>query len=235
MEDQKDLMVLNVKRPDEALFKSSERMLEAAREWKITDPETALAAGDDLKAIKTLAKQIEAKRTAITGPLNKALREVNALFKPAKGWLKEAERLLKDELLRFQAEQDRIAREAQAKADAEAEKERKKLERAAKLAETMRKPAKADELREEAETRIAPVVTSAAPKISGVAHRETWKAEVTDKTALVHYIATNRPDLLALVEINQSNLNAQARALEAALELPGVRVFKEASIAARGS
>lgn len=234
MTDEMDLVVLNIKRPDDALFENSQDMLEVARDWKILTPKMATAAGEDLKAVKALAKQVEQQRTAITGPINKALKEVNALFKPAKEWLAEAERLLKGELLDFQTEQERIARELQAEADAKAEKERKKLERAAKLAETMRRPAKAEELREEAETQAAPIVTSAAPKIAGVVRRETWKAEVTDKPALVKHIVEARPDLMALVKIDQSALNTQARSLKDELNLPSVKVLKEASIAARG-
>ncbi len=245
MKDETDLLVLNVKRPDEALFKKSEDMLEYVRGWEITTPEKAIHAGNDLKAIKTLAKEIEAKRTAITGPLNKALKEVNTLFRPAKSWLKEAEGILKSKLLEYQNEQERVAREAQAKADAEAEKERKKLERAAKLAETMRRPAKAEELREEAEKQTAPVVKSAAPKLKGIARRETWKAEVVDKLELLKHIVNSSndmgssfytlDDLLKLVQIDQSALNALARQHKDGLDLPGVRVVKEASIAARGN
>lgn len=234
MTNETDLVVLNIKRPDEALFKSSETMLELANSRTVTAPGGAITVGEDLKAVKRLAKEVNEKRLTITRPLNEALKEVNNLFRPAREWLKDAEQILKAKLLEFQNEQKRIAQELQAKADAEAEKERKKLERAAKLAETMRRPAKAEELREEAETQIAPVVTSAAPKIAGITTRETWKAEVIDKGALLKHIVEARPDLLPLVKIDQSALNAQARSLKGDLDLPGVKVFKEASIAARG-
>ncbi len=230
-----DLVVLNIKRPDEALFKNSEEMLEVAQGWNITTPEIAVAVGEDLKAVKTLAKEIESKRTAITGPLNKALREVNALFKPAKGWLKEAEQILKSELLRYQTEQKRIADELQAKVEAEARKKREALERKAKVADVIGIGNKAEEFREEAETVVAPVVTSAAPKIAGLTRRETWKAEVTDKPALVKHIVEARPDLMAIVKIDQSALNGLARSLKDELDLPGVEVLKEASIVARGN
>ncbi len=234
MKNETDLVVLNIKRPDEALFSRSQYMLEEARSWKITTPETAIAAGGDLKLIKGLAKELEAKRTAITGPLNKALKEVNSLFRPAKTWLKEAEGILKGEILRFQAEQERIAREAQAKADAEARKEREKLELKARLAQVVGKDKKAEELLEEAETQIAPVVTSAAPKIAGVSTRETWKAEVFDKQALLKHIVEEQPALIVLVKIDQALLNARARELKEEFDLPGVVARKETSLSARG-
>ena len=228
-----DLVVkLNIKRPDEALFKSSEDMLKHVSLWDIKTSENAVAAGEDLKRVKGLAKQVNEKRLAITRPLNDALKEVNALFKPAQDWLKQAESLLKGKILAFQAEQDRIARELQAKADADARKERESLERKARLAELVRKPEKAEEIREEAETKVAPVVTSAAPKISGVVRRETWKAEVTDKQALVRHIIERQPALLVLIKIDQSLLNARAREMKDKFDLPGAKAVKEASIAA---
>src|SRR3972149_2919676 len=172
--EQTDLVALTIKRPDEALFKSSEAMLETARSYKITTADAALAAGEDLKAIKTLAKQVEDKRTAITGPINDALREVNALFKPAKDWLVQAEKLLK--ILDYQSEQPRIARDLQAKADEEARKQREKLEQQAAKAEAKGKAEKAVELREQAELREAPVVISAGPKIGGGSPPGVWEA-----------------------------------------------------------
>ena len=232
--DATKLDVLNIERPDEALFKRSETTLELAKIRTVTTPGGAITVGEDLKTVKRLAKEVNEKRLAITRPLNEALREVNALFKPAKEWLLEAEAILKAKILEFQNEQDRIARELQAKADAEAREEHEKLERTAALADRFGKEEKAEELREEAETQIAPIITSAAPKIAGITRRETWKAEVVDKRALIKHILEERPDLLLLVTINQSALNAQARLLKDDLDLPGIKVSKEASIAARG-
>ncbi len=232
MATKKDIVTLTVKRPDEALFKQSTYLLDLAEDYEISTPELAVAAADDLKAVKALAKQLEQKRTAITGPINQALREVNALFKPAKEWLSQAEQLLKGKLLAYQNEQDRIARELQAEADALAKKEQEKLDRRAAKAEAKGKAEKAEALRRVAETTTAPVIESAAPKLSGIATRETWKAEVTDKALLLKHIVNERPDLLPLVEINQSALNAQARSLKNELDLPGVEVKKETSLAA---
>ncbi len=227
-----DLVVLNIKHPDEALFTKSEEMLEYVRGWEIITADQLVAAGGDLQAIKILAKEVNGKRLAITKPLNDALKEVNALFKPAKEWLSQAETILKGKILAFQNEQERLARELQAKADADARKEREKLERRAAKAEAKGKEDKAEELRDQAETQIAPKVTSAAPKLSGISRRETWKAEVTDKEAFLRFVVNQRPDLLPIVKIDSSALNGMARSLKGELDLPGVKVSKEASLAA---
>jgi len=229
-----EFITLKVERPDEQLFIASEKMLEVAGNWNITTADEAIAAGEDLRTVKQLYKDLESRRTAITGPINKALREVNALFKPAKSWLAQAESILKDGILEFQNEQARIAREAQAKVDAEAAKERKKLERKATVAAAVGMSEKAEELREEIETTVAPVVTSAAPKIEGVVRRETWKAVVVNKAELLLHILEERPDMMPLVSIDETMLTAQARVLKGEMNLPGVRVTKEASIAAQG-
>ena len=227
-----DFLTLQIKKPDESLFSRSKASLASAEEFEIRTLENAEDAGAVLREIKGLSKELEEKRTSITKPINQALREINALFKPAKGWLQQAESLLKSKILDFQNEQDRIAREAQAKADAAAMEERKRLERKAKIVETIGRTERADEIREEADAHIAPVVKSAAPKMEGVVRRETWKAEVTDKAAFLKYVIEERQDLMALVNIDNSALNAQARSLKENLSLPGVRVYKESSIAA---
>ncbi len=233
-EKESNLIELTVERPDEALFNESKRMMELAQNYEITSSEMAIFAGDDLKAVKTLAKLIEDKRTSITKPLNQALREVNALFKPAKNWLAKAEGLIKDKLLAFQKEQDLIARELQAKADEEARKERVKLAKAADLAAMAGMAERAEDLREEAEVQKAPVVVSEAPKLEGIATRKTWKAEVTNKLLFVKHVAEKRNDLLGLIKIDQSALNAQARSLKDGLDIPGIKAVIEETLVARG-
>lgn len=79
---------------------------------------------------------------------------------------------------------------------------------------------------------VAPAVLMESPKAVGISARGTWKAEVTDKAALIAFIAT-RPDLLHLVDVNQSGLNAMAKALKDAMTMPGVRAYQERTIAAR--
>ena len=237
-EQENKFLTVTIERPDEGLLNQSAIWLEQAKTFDITSTDIAINAGESLKKIKALGRHLEQKRTAITVPMNQALREANALFKPAKKRLKDAEKLLKGKILKYQAEQDRIAQEAQRKADEEARKERIKLEKAAALAEQAGMEDRAEDLREEIEvqeieTQKAPVVQSAAPKIEGVHTRTIWKAEVTDKLEFLKFVVEKRQDLVGLVEINQSALNAQARSLKDSLDLPGIKVAPEKRIAAR--
>jgi hypothetical protein len=228
-----EIVKLNIEYPDDRLFKQSEHLLELANNWEVLSPEMAVSAGEDLRAVKALAKQVDEKRLAITRPINEGLKEVNALFKPAKKWLAEAETVLKAKILAFQREQERIARELQAELDAEAEKERKKLEKKAAKLEAKGKTDKVEEIKEEIATAVAPKVESAAPKLEGIATRKTWKVEVVDKASLILHIANKRPDLLPLLKVDVSGLNAQARSLKGEFALPGIEVAEETSLAAR--
>lgn len=234
MTEESNLKTLTVEQPDEALFRLSATFLENAKKSKVTSSEMAIGAGYDLKEIKKLGKELEQKRTSITGPINKALKEINALFKPAKNWLAEAERIVKGKLLYYQAEQDRIAQEAQRKADDEARKKQERLESTAKMADFVGMDDKAEDLRERAQSQEAPVIKSAAPKIEGVTTRETWKAEVLNKLLFVKFVGEKRNDLLDVIKIDQSALNALARKHKDDLDLPGVKAVAEKTIVARG-
>lgn len=67
--------------------------------------------------------------------------------------------------------------------------------------------------------------------VAGVNFRENWRIEVVDKLALVKAIAV-RPELLNLVDPNLTALGHLARAHKNALELPGIRVWRELTVAA---
>ncbi len=233
MEEADKLVPIEVGQPDEQLFDDSKEMLELAKDWEIETPEMAHAAADDLRQVKALYKDLEANRKAITGPLLKAKSKIDDMFKPALGWLKESERLLKAEILQYQQTEARIARAAQAKADEEARKEREVLERKAKVAAATLQKDKAEELRVEAEAVVAPVVESEAPKLAGVSVRKVWKARLTDKQAFLRHVLDERADLLTLVTIDQAGLNALARLHKDGLEIAGVKAVEESSVSAR--
>lgn len=232
-----NLLALTIEQPDDALFKQSQILLVMAESYIVTTPEQAITAGEQLKEIKALAREVESKRKEMTVPINQGLRKINDFFRPAKKWLSEAEHLVKIKLLKYQQDQALIAQEAQRKADEEARKERVKLEKAAALAAQAGMDDRADELKEEIEvqeieTREAPAVVSAAPKLQGISTRRIWEAEVTDKLTFVKYVAEN-PSMLGYLKINESALHAQARTLKDEMNFPGVKAVEHKSIAAR--
>lgn len=228
---------VTVERPDPQLLSSAERFLAVAQSYLITSPELYEAAAADLQEIKGKLKALEEKRTAITRPLNQALKAVNDLFRKPKELLEQAEGLIKRAMSAYDHERERKRREEQARLEEEARKERERLEAKAREAEEKGQIEKAEALRESANAVVAPIVSPAteAPKVTGIATRGLWKARVTDKAALVRHIVAERPDLLSLIEIDASALNAMARAQKSALSLPGVEVYEHKIIAAQAS
>ena len=77
----------------------------------------------------------------------------------------------------------------------------------------------------------ATVGSATLARIDGVSFRETWRAEVIDKVAFVRAIAA-RDELVNLVDPNMTALGHLARAHKSALDLPGVRVWCDLSVAA---
>lgn len=67
-----------------------------------------------LVEVKRVAKEIEKRRKTITQPLNLAIKEVNALFKDPADRLADAEKIIKDALLKYQ---DMVERRAAKRAD----------------------------------------------------------------------------------------------------------------------
>lgn len=93
--------------------------------------------------------------------------------------------------------------------------------------------------REEVEALCAmplPAAVVTAPRravASGpVSTRDSYKALVTNKLALLQYVAKN-PQYLNLWNVNESALNQLARSLKTALQIPGVEVINEAIAATR--
>lgn len=183
------------------------------------------------------------------------LGQAEALLKTAiSNFDREQERLRLIE----QAQREEEARKERARLDAEAasaaataEAEAQEIQRKAEQAAAAGDVATAARLNEEAAQRIeqgaaevetmqqtatlitAPVV--AAPrKTSGVSTRKQWKAEITDKLALIRYVAEH-PEYVDLLDANMPAINKIALALKANCPLKGVRVFEDSVIAARAA
>ena len=201
-----------------------------------------------LRTLKAKQHQINELRLSVTRPMDEAKSRVMGLFKPATDRLSRAEAAIKQAMLTFTREQERQRREQQAKLDEQARVEREKLERAAekererlrKLAEANREKGKEQraEAFEERAAQVevpivsAPIIADDMPKTEGIAYRTTWKAEVTDKLALVKAVAVGEQPL-SLLEANMSTLHAYARELKDKFAIPGVQAVSEDIIAAR--
>src|SRR5574337_337070 len=117
--------------PSPELLAHAEGMLEVAQSYRIDCVELREAAAEDLKRVKTLAKDLDTQRRDITRPLDLAKSRVMELFRRPTEYLERAERAIKKACLAWDDEQERIRREAHAEATRKADEERKRLEAAA--------------------------------------------------------------------------------------------------------
>ena len=245
------------------LATKAQNALTSASDFVIDSPTMFELASDDLKQVKALQKEVEEKRTSITGPLNQAVKAVNDLFRSPKEYLDKAEATLKRAMVTWTSEQERIAAEARAKAEADARAERERLAAIEReQAEAARKAqeeaqaaaavgdqeaaaaamavAQAAEQQAAVAAMTAQVVTVApaveAPaKVTGISGRVTYSAEVTDLLALVQAVAAGQAPIECL-QADTKFLGAQARAFKKAGQLfPGVMAVAERSIAARAA
>lgn len=207
--------------PDAAgLTTRAQGVLEFIQSFEIVDDETYGFAAEELQSLKARAKKIEDQRTAITGPLNQAVRAVNDLFRGPAHLLESAEGAIKVKMLRYQekVEAEAAERRRVAEAAAAAERQRVEAEAAARQAEAQAQhqaaaaaaaagdtqaaslaQAAAQRAQDEATTAAtsaqlitAPVVTIAPPKASGISTSTKVSFDVTSLRLLVAYIATGK-------------------------------------------
>lgn len=199
---------------------------------RIVDQSSYELSAGILKTVKEMSKRLDEKRKEITSPLDVAKKAVMDLFRSPSERLALAESNLKNKMLEYQNEQDRIRREAEEKLRLEAEKKQRELEERAKKAEENGKVGKAEELRDKAAMTIAPTIAPTVQKVEGVSTREVWSAEVVDVMALVKAVAEGKAPLNFL-QVNTTVLNAQARATKDSLSFPGVKFISTKVLASR--
>lgn len=245
--------VITIPQPDQALFDQAQLALSDSRGSSIATAGDYEGAGKSLIAIKGMQKQLEEKRTAITKPLNDALKAVNDLFRPAKTWLEEAEKIHKDQMVAYREAEAAKAREQQRLLDEAARKEREAL--AAKAAEAERKAkekadalraaakneeerraaelkaqraeaaaaAKAEEMRAQAAQVVAPKVIAPDTKSVGQSVRETWNFELADLSLVPR----------EYLMLDEKKVRAVVQALKGTTNIPGIRVTRGEVIASQ--
>lgn len=222
--------------PDVAsITRSGSSTLAMAKTFLILNTNDYQLAGEELGVVKKRMKTLEELRTSITGPMNKALKAVNELFKGPMELYKQAEDALKQSMLSYSAEEERKALEAQQAAAASLERERARLEEDAKKADESGAAESAHAIRS-----IAAVVSSAPlaqvipVSAAGTSIKTTVDFEVEDLLALVQHIAAH-PELIALVNHDSVKLRAYVRSMGLNTKLPGVKVFEKRSLSAKAA
>ncbi len=210
-------------------------VVEQAKVVKIVDQESYdHATSLLLDQIKPFRKRWLAYWSEVKNPAWAAYQAIQKKFTDGDKPLEEAERQVKAEIARFDAEQERIRQQLQREAEEHARKveEEERLRWAAMAEESGATPEEVNAIVDTPVTAVAPPVEPTYQKASGIASRENWKARVVDLKKLCAAIAkgTVPPNY---VLPNESVLNARARADKGTLNLPGVVPFNDPIISGR--
>jgi hypothetical protein len=205
-----------------------------ARALEITDQQSYNLAAERLRAVVALRGEIVDHHAEMKSRSYQAWQAVIAAEKKLLDPVQEAERVYKARLGAYQTEQDRIDREARAKAEAEAR------DLAAKQRESEIEQAEASGADPEEVAALCaeplPVVVPEPPppsfqKAAGISTANRWKGECYSLPQLVKAIADGKASI-GLVEKNETAINALARATRGTLAVPGIRFFNEPTVRA---
>lgn len=238
-----------IARPDTAALQTDvEVAIATAEAVQVTTAPEHGAALEMIKDLrdreKAITEHFEPSRKALDVAKKEVLAARDSLVKP----LEAARGVLGNKAVTYSQEQERIAAEAQRKAEEEARIAHEKAEAEAKQAEEERLAAleeaieegdtdKAEEILEAEpepveEIMPEPITAPAVAQVKGAGTRTTWSAEVTDKAALIQYVAAN-PDWLFLVEASMPSLNRIAVAEKENMAIPGVKAISSTNIVTR--
>jgi len=187
----------------QAIQSNGMELIGLANAHMVIDQGQADEANEILTKINHGLKQIEAKRTSFTAPLNQSLKEINASFKKMVEPIKYAKDELTSRLMTWR-------RQEQARIDAEREKAVREEERRRKIQEAH--AAKGHAVKED----ITPVVKPIPFSVNDTTKvQKRWTHEIEDE-ALVprEYLIVNGPAITAAVR-------AGVR------DIPGVKIYQK--------
>lgn len=220
----------------EEIASRTQTMLERARGVVICDQISYEAAVELAKAIKDLRAEAEAHHRPVIQAALEAHRKALEAFRRIDEPLRAAEAEIKRRIAAWTAEQERLRLEAERRAREEAERlQAEALEAQIEALEAAgASPQEIEAAIRQAETApiIAPKAAPTYERPAGVATRKNYRAHVFDLGALIRWVAAH-PGQEGLLQPNQPALNALARAQGASMQIPGVRVVIEESIAIR--
>lgn len=210
-------------------------VVEQAKIVKITDQESYdHACSLLLEQIKPFRKRWLEYWAAVKNPAWAAYQAIQKKFSEGDKPLEEAERQVKNEIARWDAEQEKIRQELQRQAEEEARKaeEEERLRLATMAEESGATEEEVSAIVDTPVTAVSPPVAATYQKASGIGTRENWKARVTDMKKLCAAIAKGTVPITYVMP-NESVLNARAKADKSTLNIPGVVPYNDPIISGR--
>lgn len=189
----------------------------------VRDEADRVARLERLSRIKGKQGQLTGARDRLLKPFKDGVEGIRNFFRAPIDYLEKAEALEKSRLIEWDRKVERQRQEQQEAAFRAAENERKRLERAAQRADQKGDVDRAQQLQAQAMTTVAPVIESPSEKVTGAVMREVWTFEITDPALIPRQ----------WLKVDEQKIRRQVNATRAETSIPGVRVFKERSLAVR--
>lgn len=221
--------MIQIVEPDiTAISQDQLRMVQVAKSFIVQDQASHAAALDFLQQVARMEKLGKALFAESKDSLNKAGKALRAAEAKLILPCTEARRIITyEKIAPFEAEERRKAEAESCRlAEIARKQEEERLLADAIEAEQQGDKQAADQIL--AETVTAPVVR-VEPQIAtakGVTTATVWHAEVTDKLALIRYVAEH-PEWVNLLDPVMPALNSLARSQKDSLAIPGVKAVSE--------
>ena len=213
-------------------------MSDAYGNYTITNPEEYQGSAEDLRKIKSKAKELDGLRKSLTKPIDESKKRIMELFKEPLEYLTSAEACVKKAMISWQTEQEKIRQAEQTKlAEMQRKEEEKLRQQAAKeaaKAESLKTDAakanaaaKAEELKAKAEaiSSMTTTVESKVQEVSGVSTRKVWKFQITDVNEIPREYMI--PDEKYIGQIIRASAGKK--------EITGIRIYSENVISSKAS
>jgi hypothetical protein len=113
---------MTIQQQTQELMTKAELIMREAKEMVVRDKASLTTAIDFLGRIATAKKEVDSRRRFFVDPLNQQVKNINDLFRSYSAPLVEADRIVRNKVLAYQAEEARRVAEQQQKALEEASK-----------------------------------------------------------------------------------------------------------------
>jgi hypothetical protein len=198
---------------------------ERAKDVAIVDQRSYDRAAEMLVGIKALRRQVDASYNPVIEAAHRSHKAAIAAKKKVEAPLERAETILRTAISSWMREQERLRLEVEQKA----REEQARLEQEVRLAraaeaESLGAPEEViSEILDRRTEMPPPVVAQTFDKAEGISSRAVWKWEVTDAGKIPR----------EYLSVNEVKINGVVRAMEAATEIPGIRVYQDSTLVVR--
>lgn len=149
---------------------------------EIKSRETFIISSNSMGLIKSRLKELDTLRKSITRPLDEAKKNVMELFRPVQNKLTQYELQLRQRIMTYNTEQEKLLQIEEDKLRKEQEKEAEALR---KRAEKAKKPETVERLQEEAELiEATPAIILPPKKVEGMHFMEIFDFEIEDEALI---------------------------------------------------